>query len=477
MDTKKPTIFLNRTTVDEQLFYKLVIKDLNEEILGCLSKLTYLKRDPKWGYYTMKYSEHNLTLLTDQLGHLTRINTRYLDKRPVKTTNVSINRAPTNKLLGAAYKPAISILPLQHGNKVYSVLTYKFHRGIYNRLKELPYVKFSKTYKKFVTHLDEAHLRKLLHDLTPMYRICLDSKIEINDITLLKAFWEQSYLTGQFISCPDAFVEKLKLQGYSQNTIRTYHGMLLSYLNHFKMTLELVNSHTEVEINAYHRDMMQSGRFSFSSVNQSLNAIKYYYNKVLEKSLKPDLIERPKSVTTLPKVLTAAQLSAALKQIENAKHKSMVLLTYSSGIRIGELLNLRIEDLDFERKMLHIRGAKGRKDRYTILSQRVIELLHKYISAHNPKVYLFEGQYGGKYSASSVQKIWKRALQGAGIPGHFNFHCLRHSFATHLLENGTDLRYIQQLLGHSSSRTTEIYTHVSNRHLSNIKSPGDDVQL
>jgi integrase/recombinase XerD len=429
MDTRKPIVFLNKTTVDEQSFYKLVIKNPDEEILGHLSKLNYLKRDPKWGHFLMKYSEHNLTLLTDQLGHLARINTRYLDKRPVKTTNIAISRTPQYKLHSAAYKPAISILPLQHGNKVYSVLTYKFHRGIYNRLRELPYVKFSKTYKKFVTHLDEGHLRKLLHDLTPMYRICLDNKIEINDITLLKAFWEQSHLTGQFTSCPDAFVEKLKLQGYSQNTIRTYHGMLLTYLNHFGTTIELINSHSETEINTYHRDMQQSGRFSFSSVNQSLNAIKYYYNKVLEKSLKPDLIERPKSGITLPKVLTAVQLSAVLKQIENVKHKSMVLLTYSSGIRMGELLTLRIEDLDFERKMLHIRGAKGRKDRYTILSQSVIALLNQYIKEHNPKVYLFEGQYGGKYSASSVQKVWKRALQGAGIPGHFNFHCLRHSFS------------------------------------------------
>ncbi len=469
----KPILFVNTTTLPEGPYYKLVVKNENSEVKKRLEGLGFLTREPKWGNYLMKCSEHNLRLLTDQVSDIAAVNTRYLDKKPIKTAGVSIDRKPIRKFHKAAYKPPLTIHPLEHQNKVYAVFTYKFHRGIYNRLKELPYVKFSKTYKKFVTHLNDVHLRKLLYDLTPIYRICLDAKITINDIALLKAFWEQAYLTGQYTSCPDAFVEKLKLQGYSLNTIKTYHGMLLRYINYFEKPLEIINAHTESEINAYHRDMIQSGKFSFSSVNQSLNAIKYYYNEVLGKSLRPDLIERPMGEKTLPKVLTPAQLSAALKQIDNLKHKSMVLLTYSSGIRIGEMLSLRLEDINFERKMLHIRGAKGRKDRYTILSQSIIDLLRKYLEAYSPKVYLYEGQFGGKYSASSVRKIWKRALKGAGISEQFNFHCLRHSFATHLLENGTDLRYIQQLLGHNSSRTTEIYTHVSNRHLSNIKSPGD----
>src|SRR5690606_10534884 len=155
---------------------------------------------------------------------------------------------------------------LQHENKIYAVFAFKYHSGIYKRLKALPYVKLSKTHKKFVSHLDDAHLRKLLYDLTPMYRICLDARIAINDIVLLRAFWEQALLTGQYLSCPNAYVEKLKLQAYSLNTIKTYHSLFLRYLNHFDVPIEVINAHSELEINAYHREMAQIGRFSFSSI-------------------------------------------------------------------------------------------------------------------------------------------------------------------------------------------------------------------
>jgi len=148
--------------------------------------------------------------------------------------------------------------------------------------------------------------------------------------------------------------------------------MLLRYLNYFDSHFDIINSYREKEINTYHRDMLQSDRFSFSSANQSLNAIKYYCYEVLDRKLAPDRIERPGKARTLPKVLTPAQLSVTLKQISNLKHKSMVLLTYSSGIRIGKLLDLEPEDLDFDRGMIHIRNAQDRRDRYTILSKTII---------------------------------------------------------------------------------------------------------
>lgn len=471
----KPVIFLNKTCISSQPFCKLILKNETDELNKRLAGAQYLQRNRQSDYYVMPFSEHNIKLFTDQVSDIALVNTKYLTVKPLKTTSVVINKKKRTAKLNS--KPALVLHPLQHNGCIYTAISYKFNTVIYNRLKSLAYVKFSKTYKKFVTHLDENHLRKLLHDLAPMFRVCLDNKITINSMNLLKDFWEQSYLVGHYISCPDIYVEKLKLQGYSMNTIKTYHGMLLRYLNFFDSSIEIINSYSEKEINDYHRTMMQDERFSFSSVNQSLNAIKYYYRQVLERQLSPDLIENPGREKKLPKVLSPGQLSATLQQIKNLKHKCMVLLTYSSGIRIGELLTLKPADLDFDRRMLHIRGAKGRKDRYTILSQSIIDLLKEYIEAYRPKEFLYEGQYGGRYSGSSVQKVWKRALRGAGISEKFNFHCLRHSFATHLLENGTDLRYIQQLLGHSSSRTTEIYTHVSNRHLSNIKSPGDFVQL
>ena len=251
----------------------------------------------------------------------------------------------------------------------------------------------------------------------------------------------------------------------------------MKFINSYDQKMEVIDRFAEEEINVYHREMIQKNKFSFSYINQSLNAIKYYYNKILNRGLEPELLDRPKKMNELPKVLAKEALKGILGSLRNEKHKTMVFLAYSSGVRIGELLNLRITDLDFERALLHIQQAKGRKDRYTILSQKVIPMLRKYLHTNKPKDYLFEGQYGGKYSNSSVNKFWGKALKEARIAYAYTFHSLRHTFATHLLESGTDIRYIQQLLGHSSSKTTEIYTHVSTRYLGNIKSPGDLLDL
>jgi site-specific recombinase XerD len=284
-------------------------------------------------------------------------------------------------------------------------------------------------------------------------------------------------MTGPYISCPDAYLEKMRLKNYSLNTMRTYHMMLMKYLNSFNKEIEIINSFAEQEINTYHRQMIQAKKYSFSTINQSLNAIKYYYNEILDKGLEPELIERPKKNKELPKVLTKEEVRDIIRVLKNQKHQCMVFISYSSGVRIGEILELRIADIDFERKMIHVRDAKGRKDRYTILSSKMGLMLKSYLRIFKPKDYLFEGQYGGKYSASSVTKFWKRALAEAKVKYSYTFHSLRHSFATHLLENGTDIRYIQQLLGHSSSRTTEIYTHISHRYVGNIKSPGDMLDI
>jgi len=474
---KKPIIYLNKIQFNRKEHCKLVIKGMNEELAERLAQTTYVQYEEKLNSYKFEFNTHNQQMFIGQFADIAIINTKYLNHKPIMTSAITIERKKACKKHDKDYRPAITIHPLKHRSGIFAALCFKYNPGLYRRLKSLTYAKYSDTYKKYVTQLNEQYLRKLLYDLTPQYQLMLDQKIEIRDVKLLKKFWEQAYLDGQYISCPDAYVEKLRLQGYSLNTMRTYHSMLLRYLNHFELPLDMIDQFTEKEVNGYHRELIQSNRFSFSTINQSLNAIKYYYREIMGRPLNLEQIERPASDKKLPKVLTAGQLSDTLRQINNLKHKVMVLLTYSSGIRMGELLNLRRSDVNLERKMLHIRGAKGRKDRYTIMSDSVINMLNIYLKEFNPKEYLFEGQYGGKYSSSSVQKIWKKALGQAGISESFNFHCLRHSFATHLLENGTDIRYIQQLLGHGSSRTTEIYTHVSNRYLGNIKSPGDSVNL
>ena len=188
-----------------------------------------------------------------------------------------------------------------------------------------------------------------------------------------------------------------------------------------------------------------------------------------------DLVHRPRREKTLPNVLSKEEVKAILEAPKNLKHRAMLALIYSCGLRRGELLKLTKESIDSKRMVVIIRQAKGKKDRIVPLSSKILILLRDYYKSYRPKEYLFEGQDGGKYSEKSLENVLKQALSKVGIEKPVTLHWLRHSFATHLLEGGTDLRYIQELLGHRSSKTTEIYTHVSTKNLKNIRSPFDDL--
>ena len=189
-----------------------------------------------------------------------------------------------------------------------------------------------------------------------------------------------------------------------------------------------------------------------------------------------DKIHRPKRAKVLPNVLSKEEIKLILNAHSNIKHKSMLSMIYSCGLRRSELLNLKFSDIDSKRNIVLLKNAKGKKDRITPLSPMILTMLREYYIAYKPKTWLFEGQAPGQpYSEKSLQSILKQALQKTGITKPVTLNWLRHSYATHLLESGTDLRYIQELLGHNSSKTTEIYTHVSTKSLQQIKSPFDDL--
>ena len=188
-------------------------------------------------------------------------------------------------------------------------------------------------------------------------------------------------------------------------------------------------------------------------------------------------IDRPFQDKKLPSVLSIEEVKSIIESIDNLKHKCIIQLIYSAGLRISELTNLKIKDIDKNRKQIFVRGGKGKKDRQTVLSEKILEQLRKYYIQYQPKEYLFEGQLGGAYSERSIQQIFQEALRNANVKKHATVHSLRHSFATHLLEAGTDLRYIQSLLGHSSSKTTEVYTHITTKGFDKIKSPLDNFDL
>ena len=280
-------------------------------------------------------------------------------------------------------------------------------------------------------------------------------------------FRKRKYVKN-YRACPEEYLEKLELRAYSFNTAKTYISLFERFINHYKNTP--LNEISEKEIRAYIHKLTLEKKSS-SYINQMINSIKFYYEVVLEMPNRFYSIERPIKREKLPKVISTDEVAQLIKNTNNIKHKCIVSLLYSAGLRRSELLNLKLEDIDSKRKVLLIKQGKGGKDRMTVLSDTVLNDLRTYYKEWKPKTYLFEGPKQSKYSSASVLKIIKNAAQKAGIRKNISPHVLRHSFATHLLENGTDLRYIQALLGHNSTRTTEIYTQVAINNIKNIKSP------
>jgi len=281
--------------------------------------------------------------------------------------------------------------------------------------------------------------------------------------------------TPKFRECPTAYREKLVIKRYSASTMKTYLNCFKEFINHYA-TIELSDI-TEEHIKQYLLYLVEERKVSSSYQNQMVNAIKFYYEQVLGKERKFYYIDRPFKEQKLPTVLNIDEVKKIILQIENTKHRCLILMLYSAGLRISELIDLKVADIDSKRMLIHVKSAKGQKDRMTLLSEKVLLYLRKYFLMYRPKEYLFEGQEGGRYSTRSVQNIFQKACEKAGIKKKASLHTLRHSFATHLLENGTDLRYIQVLLGHSSSKTTEIYTHITRKGMENIKSPLDHLDL
>ena len=292
-------------------------------------------------------------------------------------------------------------------------------------------------------------------------RMTNNSPVVIND-------FRKRELPSNYRKCPDVFLQKLELKQYAINTAKTYVHLFEVFINYYKD--KKLNCIDENDIRTYMQLLVQQQK-SHSYINQMINSIKFYYEVVMEMPNRFYSIERPFKRATLPKVISLEEVQRIINNTNNIKHKCIVSLLYSAGLRRSEILNLRIEDIDSKRMVITVRHGKGNKDRQTILSPQVLKDLREYYLKWKPKKYLFEGKLETPYSQTSVLKIIKNAAKKAKIRKNITPHMLRHSFATHLLENGTDLRYIQVLLGHSSTRTTEIYTQVALNNIISIKSP------
>jgi len=266
----------------------------------------------------------------------------------------------------------------------------------------------------------------------------------------------------------------LKLKNYSINTINSYNHCFEKFLSHFKG--KNIDSLTKEEITDFLYQESEKG-MSYGYQNQIINAIKFYYEKVLNRKKEFYNIPRAKRPQKLPTVFSEEEIITLLKQVKNLKHKCVLFLIYSAGLRISEAVKMKIADIDSTRNMIVVKGAKGKKDRTTLLSKKLLIMLREYYNEYRPKVFLFEGETGGQYSVKAIQNVFNKALAASGIKKEATVHSLRHSFATHLLERGADLRYIQDLLGHNSSKTTEIYTHITKKGKDKIASPLDNLDI
>jgi integrase/recombinase XerD len=272
-----------------------------------------------------------------------------------------------------------------------------------------------------------------------------------------------------------AFVNWLKSKRYSENTIKTYTDSLRTFFRYFsgKKVEEITNE----DIIDFNNNYILKNGYSSSFQNQVVNAIKLFYSTINDQKIDVNLVERPRKEQKLPDVLSKEEVEKMLKATSNIKHKCLIALIYSCGMRRSEIINLKLGDIDSGRMLIKIRGAKGKKDRYVQLAKSILELLLTYYLAEKPKVWVFEGGNNQQYSATSISNDIKNAARKAGITKRVYPHILRHSFATHHLEQGTDLRYIQEWLGHASSKTTERYTHVSENTFNKFKNPLDDIDL
>ena len=280
-----------------------------------------------------------------------------------------------------------------------------------------------------------------------------------------------SFPSTEGIEQIEKFKQWLRSKRYSESTITTYSEALKSFLVFYsdKAVADINNE----DVIVYNNEYILKNKLSASYQNQVTNSIKLFFQTIRETKMLVDKIHRPKNAKTLPNVLSKEEAFRLIDLTTNLKHKTLLALIYSSGLRISEAKNMKITDIDRQRMLIHVKNAKGKKDRYTLLSTKVLGLLKEYYAIYKPKTYLFEGQYGEQYSSRSAQAVLQQSAKKAGITKQISLHTLRHSFATHLLENGTDLRYIQDLLGHSSPKTTMIYTHVSSTSLKNIINPFD----
>lgn len=341
------------------------------------------------------------------------------------------------------------------------IALYFNHSSELNQLiRQIPGARWSQTLKAW--HIADVEAHRLICNLPLINR----------NKNAIKNNRKISHQTQELLN---KYTNWMEVKRYSKSTIESYTKALLVFFSfHQTKNVDQITNQDVMDFNTHY---VLKKNLSATYQSQFINALKLFYLTIKNHKLDIDKLIRPQQGHKLPKVISEEEVAAIINACKNLKHKTMLSLIYSAGLRRGELLNLKKTDIDSKRMMINIINGKGMKDRNVPLSPIILEMLRDYYKAFKPNEYLFEGQYGGQYSARSLDNVLKTATKVAGIKKNVNLHMLRHSYATHLLEGGTNLRHIQELLGHKSPNTTQIYTHVSTEQLGKIMSPLDKLKL
>lgn len=366
----------------------------------------------------------------------------------------------------------ITLTPLQHGDEQLIGIGFSYDIEVKEHLKKLPGMAWSTTHRTYYLPFSAENKKRIYHHLISMKWFVDYSALKAT--TPLPAPTEkkkaQQYSPAQKKMLHE-YVAYLRGHRYSESSVRTYYNFILKFVEHIggKPLEQLTNR--DVELFAEQRIAPQN--YSLSTHRQCISAIKHFADLYPVTSIKSPELKRPPKSRYLPGVLGKEEVIALLRATRNLKHRAVLALIYSSGLRIGELLSLKLNEIDLPRRQVILRNGKGRKDRVVVLAESMLPLLQNYLGTYNPKFYFVEGVDGNKYSPESIRAFLRVSCSRAGITKHVTPHTLRHSYATHMLENGIDIRYIQELLGHSKPETTMIYTHVSKKDMLRIVSPLD----
>lgn len=361
---------------------------------------------------------------------------------------------------------------IHHGEEVV-LIQFPYDNKLGNEARKIKNIRWSKSLKAWHVPYSIAALNEIKTIFDPVSIIdasCLKEKVGKER----EALRNKRELSTETLKHIEKFRSWMLSRRYSDSTIGTYTDALRTFLKfyHTKAVADITND----DVIEFNNKYILANKLSASFQNQVVNAIKLFFRTIQHTNMNAELIHRPKRAFVLPNVLSKEEVKLLLNSLSNVKHKAMLSLIYSCGLRRSELLNLKLTDIDSKRNLIIIRQSKGRKDRIAPLSLKILELLREYFGAYKPKIWLFEGQdKKSRYDERSLASVLRLAVQKSKIKKPVTLHWLRHSYATHLLENGTDLRYIQEILGHSRSSTTEIYTHVSNKSIQKIVSPFDNL--